>query len=100
MVNIHPRHEETTRAGLDIQSAVMSASSKYSLTFAEVVNILAVVLTSWSKSAVIAERVVPAQRGATLCEFSGPYGQPCLMCGKSWMSPDHQSPVFDPKVAR
>lgn len=58
---LHPRHEETTRAGLDIQTAVIAASTKYSLTFSELVNILAVVLTSWSKSAVIAERVVQAE---------------------------------------
>lgn len=36
----------------------------------------------------------------TLCRFAGDSGRPCQTCGKSWHSPDHQAPVFDPKVAR
>lgn len=55
-MTLHPRHNQTARASIDINKAVCEAAGKHGLTFAELVNILAAVLASWSRSVVKEER--------------------------------------------
>ncbi len=40
-MKLSPRHDQVTRAAIDIQSAVCDAAEKHALTYAELVGILA-----------------------------------------------------------
>jgi hypothetical protein len=55
-MKLHERHDQVTRAGLEIQGAVLTAVQKYKLTFAELVGILANCIAGWAKSEVREER--------------------------------------------
>jgi len=55
-MKLHPRHEPTTKAGIDIQVAVNEAVREYDLTHNELTQILAQIILSWNKYAIRDER--------------------------------------------
>lgn len=55
-MNLHPRHDQVSRAGLTIKEDICATVVKYGLTFAELIGILAEVIASWTKSEIREER--------------------------------------------
>lgn len=55
-ITIHSRHEQVSRAGIDIMTAVADAVKKYDLTYGELTAILARELAGWAKYQIRDER--------------------------------------------
>lgn len=55
-MKLHERHDQVTRARIDISTAIAQAVEKHGLTFAELTNILGSEITQWSKWQVRDER--------------------------------------------
>ena len=55
-MKLHPRHEQMTKAGLEIQEAITAASVKHDLTDAEVISILSVYISSIARFQIRGER--------------------------------------------
>lgn len=61
-VRLHPRHQLIAGARFDISSAIRAAITKYDLTTAELVNMLACEIASWSAYAIRDEREEKEQK--------------------------------------
>ena len=55
-MRLHPRHDQVTKADLQIKQAVTFAVKQHELTYGELVGILAGVISSWAKFQVRDER--------------------------------------------
>ncbi len=55
-MKLHPRHEPTTLARIELSEAVSTIIGKHKLTYPELFDMLADVLKSWTKNAVKDER--------------------------------------------
>jgi hypothetical protein len=55
-VKLHPRHDQVTKAGLQITQAVTFAVKQHELTYGELMGILAEVISTWAKFQVRDER--------------------------------------------
>lgn len=81
-MTIHPRHDQVTRASIDISQAVVDAVKKHELTYAELVSLLAAALASWTKFEIRSERETDAA-GTTCPNGCGPLihgGGSSLIC--------------------
>lgn len=55
-MKIHPRHDPVTKADIAIREAVAQAAKENGLNFAELVMILANIISGWSKFEIREER--------------------------------------------